>query len=209
MSTMQRLTLIGLYNYDSTLFDNVTLPTGYDKPTFINTLLLEHGEKLVLYTDLDFMKFSLGVISAKWALELEKIYDALTAEYDPTYNYDRYEKTTNSAKYDDDRTPDLTQTNTRVEPETTENKVSAFNATTYQPSDQTTVTGGVVTNAETGTDKRHVEGKLSDIDGHIYGNIGVTSTSALVTEAVGMRLKRNLYSVAAQIFANELLIGIY
>ena len=92
MSTIQRMTLIGMYHYDNTLFDNVSLPAGYDKETFINSLLLEHGEKCVMYTDVDFMKFSLGVVSRKWYHEFERIYVALNEEYNPLHNYDRHEE---------------------------------------------------------------------------------------------------------------------
>ena len=89
---MQRLTLIGLYNYDSTLFDNLSLPEVYDKQTFIESLMIEHGEKLVLYSDYDFMKYSIGAWGRKWSMELTRIADALQAEYNPIWNYDRYEE---------------------------------------------------------------------------------------------------------------------
>ena len=92
MSIMQRLTLIGLYNYDSKLFDNLTLPDAYDKNTFIESLLIEHGEKLVLYSDYDFMKYSIGAWGRKWSMELTRIAEALMAEYNPVWNYDRYEE---------------------------------------------------------------------------------------------------------------------
>ena len=92
MSTMQRITLIGLYNHEPTLFDNMVLPEGYNKDTLIETLMLEHGEKCVMYPEPEFMKYSIGIVSRKWQLELERIYDALTAEYNPIWNYDRYEE---------------------------------------------------------------------------------------------------------------------
>ncbi len=92
MSTNARLSLIGLYNYRPTLFDALILPDGYDKETFINSLLLEHGEKCVMYSDPDFMYAAIGVWGKKWELELTKIYEALTAKYDPIYNYDRFEE---------------------------------------------------------------------------------------------------------------------
>lgn len=117
MSTFQRMTLIGLYNYDAHLFDNLSLPEGYDQTTFIESLLLEHGEKCVLYTDPDFMKYSIGVVSRKWYSELERIYAALSAEYNPIWNYDRNEEytdeyskenaSTTEADYNNDRTADL------------------------------------------------------------------------------------------------------
>lgn len=75
-----------------TLFDELTLPDGYDKDTFINSLLLEHGEKCVMYADPDFMYAAIGVWGKKWELELTKIYEALTAKYDPIFNYDRFEE---------------------------------------------------------------------------------------------------------------------
>ncbi len=92
MSTNARMSLIGMYNYMPTLFDGLILPDGYNKETFINSLLLEHGEKCVMYSDPDFMYAAIGVWGKKWELELTKIYEALTAKYDPIFNYDRFEE---------------------------------------------------------------------------------------------------------------------
>lgn len=119
MSTMQRLTLIGLYNYEQTfdrdLFSGLELPDHYDKPTFINALLLEHGEKCVMYSDPNFFKSAINIWSKKWALELSRIYDALIAEYNPIYNYDRYEDWTETDK------PDVTTTRTHNDTDTRTN----------------------------------------------------------------------------------------
>ena len=196
MSTMQRLTLIGLYNYDNTLFDDVTLPTGYDKQTFIESLLLEHGEKCVLYPDFDFMKFSLGVVSRKWQHELKRIYDALYADYNPIENYDRNEQ------YTDTLTHGANTTTTRLEDETNENKVSAFNDSAYQPDSKSTVSGGKVKSEMGGKD-------TTERYGRVHGNIGVTTSQQMIESELSLRLKNNLYSKAARIFADELLIGIY
>ena len=38
------LTMIGLYNYDNTLFDNLTFPAGIDKDLAINQILMSCGE---------------------------------------------------------------------------------------------------------------------------------------------------------------------
>lgn len=217
MSTMQRLTLIGLYNYDNTLFDAVTLPEGYDKPTFINALLLEHGEKCVLYPDFDFMKFSLGVISQKWEYELQRIYEALTAEYNPIENYDRmqydFDTRNVTADYSNNRKPNTSQSEEVITPEITTHEVSAFNSSNYEPSDKTTVTQGKRTTSTSGSDDVTIKGTLSDEsythDSHIHGNIGVTTAATMVNEITQQRMTKNLYSLATRIFANELLIQIY
>lgn len=192
MSTMQRLTLIGMYNYDNTLFDNVTLPTGYDKQDFIDSLLLEHGEKCVQYADVDFMKLALGTVSRKWYGELERIYTALRAEYNPLWNYDRNEE------YDD--TTGGTIDNTQPESTTNESAVSAYNSTVYEPDRKDTSNLGHTKTESTGN-VHH--------EAHLYGNIGVTTTMAMIKEEIELRTKNDLYDIAGRIFANELLIQIY
>lgn len=261
MSTMQRLTLIGLYNYDSTLFDGLTLPEEYDKDIFIDSLLLEHGEKCVLYSNPDFMKYSIGAWGRKWSLELERIAEALQAEYNPIYNYDRYEDWTETDKPDvtttrthnDTDTQTLNNSTTRTHNNTdtqtnrydvvteqnvdgnAEHQISADNSSSYQPeskditnSGKTTVSNdgtitdahtgtvtdansGTITDAHTGTITDAEKGTRSNIDhdGHLYGNIGVITSAAMVSEVVAQRYRYNLYGTAARIFANELLIGIY
>lgn len=192
MSTMQRLTLIGLYNYDNSLFDNVNLPEGYNKQDFIDAFLLEHGEKLVQYTDFDFMKFSLGVVSRKWYSELERIYTALRAEYNPIWNYDRNEE------YDD--TTGGTVDNTQPQSATSENTVSAYNSAVYEPDSKTT--------SNIGHTKAVSSGNIHH-EAHLYGNIGVTTSMAMVKEEVQLRMNNDLYDIAGRIFANEVLIQIY
>ena len=269
MSIMQRLSMIGLYDYDPGIFDNLKLPDGYDKATFINNLLLEHGEKLVLYTDPDFMKLAIGMWSNKWALELSRIYEALIAEYNPIWNYDRYEEIkdgrgkkytsqlyannkldksqqiysaktrTNKPKYDDDLTNDYDVTVSQQVDGTVEHQVSADNSSNYQPDYKDIQNVGETTTSNDGTIKRHIEGTTEDItesgnstltdgtvgsnnstttdnetenkthDGHMWGNIGVTTAASMVTEVVEQRLQYNLYSIATKLFATELLIGIY
>lgn len=214
MSTNARMTLIGLYNYDSTLFDNLTLPDGYDADTFRDSLLLEHGEKCVLYTDPDFMKQAIAIWSNKWALELERIRDALTAEYNPIWNYDRFEKV-----QDNEGRKNTSETNAGHKatdsPDfnvTTENTTSAYNSNSYQPESKTsTDTKGKTQNlAETSNAKTEDEEKHNySHDGHMWGNIGVTTSASMVSEVVRQRYEYNLYGIAGKIFAGELLLGIF
>lgn len=229
MSTIQRLTLIGLYNFDPSLFDALDLPAEYDKQTFIDSLLLEHGEKCVLYAEPAFMKFSIGAWGRKWALELERIAQALKAEYDPIYNYDRFEEYTDSEgrKYtskvnaghkatDSPNFDVIRETNDNA---ITENQTSAYNSSSYQPESKTIVDGGKETATTKGKTQDLAETSNSNTEdaetknfthkAHLYGNIGVTTSAQMVTEVVQQRFKYNLYGTAARLFANELLIGIY
>lgn len=229
MSTAQRLTLIGMSNNDAAFFDSLTLPEGYNKETFINTLLLEHGEKCVLYTNPEFMKSAMSIWSGKWELELTRIYNALTAEYNPIWNYDRNEETTETDKPDNTitRTHDNTDTTTNrydVVSEqnvngVSENQISADNSSDYQPDNKnisnfgknTTSNDGTITDAHTGTITDVEKGTRSNIDrkSHVWGNIGVMTSTQMVESETIIRAKRNLYDIATRLFANELLLGIY
>lgn len=249
MSTMQRMTLVGLYNYENSfgrdLFRNLTLPEGYDKTIFVNSLLLEHGEKCVLYTNPDFFVSAIAIWCGKWGLELERIYTALTEEYNPIWNYDRHDEWTQTDKPDNliTRTHNNTdtQTNNNTDTQTnrydvvttqnidstSENQISADNSSAYQPDNKnisnagkTTVANdgtitdahtGTITDAHTGTITDAEKGTRSNLDhkAHMWGNIGVTTSSQLAESETLLRAKRNLYDIAARLFANELLIGIY
>lgn len=233
MSTSARMTLIGLYNYDGTLFDGLTLPTGYNKNTFIDTLLLEHGEKCVLYTDPDFMKYSIEAMGKKWYNELERIYQTLTDDYNPLYNYDRNETYsdqiygTNSEATTGWKGGGSTRTNKPeyyneqlTDGKTTE-KVSAFNSSNYEPDKEVTENTGKMKYSGTTEDiaENYGENSNGTLQGseqkaithkaQAYGNIGVTTSQQMAESEVELRLKMNLYGVATGIFANELLIQVY
>ena len=229
MSTIQRLTLIGLANYDATLFDGLELPDGYDKDTFINALMLEHGEKCVLYSNPAFMKNAITLWGRKWAGNLERIYRALTEEYNPLHNFDRFEEYTDNEgrKYEsktnaghnatDD--PDFSVTNDTNENAVVEHTVSADNSSGYQPEWKETQNGGKTTATTKGKTQNLSETSNSTTNdaethnfthnGHLYGNIGVTTSVQMLTSEVDARMKYNLYDAAGRLFANELLIGIY
>lgn len=214
MSTMQRLTLIGIYDYDPTLFDALTLPEGYDKQIFIDSLLLEHGEKCVLYSNPEFMKFSIGAWGRKWALELERIYKALSAEYDPIFNYDRYEEYTDNEgrRYKSEVEAGHNATDSPDFNVTTENTISADNSGSYQPQDKSeSDTKGKTQNLEENSNSKTNDEEERELKhkAHLYGNIGVTTSVQMWTEEARARMQYNLYDAAARLFANELLIGIY
>ena len=92
-----KLTMIGLYNYDNTLFDGLTLPAGIDKETAVNEFLLKCGEFEVNYPNIDFMKMAITHWGKKHYRTFKKWVEALAIEFEPLYNYDRYEE------YEDER----------------------------------------------------------------------------------------------------------
>lgn len=220
-----RLSLIGLYNYDNTLFDNLNLPDGIDKIVFINNLLLSYGEFGLLYADLDFMKFAIGSWGQKYFNSFVRINRALTEEYNPIHNFDRFEDTADSdsteRKSTDNKNSTIKGTNTidgsnKVD-ENSESKVSAYNSETYQP-DNSNTTNTSQSNRSTSTseqgqiDSVSIEGEEnhnSTHTGHLYGNIGVTKSQDMILDEIKLRSNNNIYDIMSEIFKAEFLIMIY
>lgn len=90
------LSLVGLYNWNATLFDTMAFPDGFaaeDKQLFVNNVVLECAELEVLYSDWDFLKSAIEVWSSKEVVTWQRIYDLSLMEYNPIENYNRTEKT--------------------------------------------------------------------------------------------------------------------
>ena len=176
------LSLLGLYEADPDLFMGLSVPDGVDKQNLIDLLLLDTAELEVLYTSPSLMKMAIRQWAKKELPIWQKLYDTTLLEWNPLWNYDRYEE------IDDTRTPDLTygkgttDTSNTNGTETTKGEQRAFNDSALVEVDKqifehgsgvtTTHTGA---DTETGTDYNHH-------DAHIYGNIGVTTSSAMVSE---------------------------
>lgn len=96
MSMQSRLSLLGLYNWDDTLFDSMVLPEDWDNDTkdiLINNILMECAELEVIYANWDFMRGAIEAWSSKEVVTWNRLYQAMLIEYDPIQNYNRVEKT--------------------------------------------------------------------------------------------------------------------
>lgn len=155
---MALLTIMGLYNYDNTIFDNLQVPTGVDKPTLVNNIILETAEMECVYPTPVFLKTAIGLWSNVQILTWERAYSDMQAEYSPIENYDRYETetttgsrghsgkdtttrtgttahsgkdtTTESGTVSQTETTSSTVNSTGSETATTTNKIAGFDSTT-------------------------------------------------------------------------------
>lgn len=91
---MAWISIAGLYAYDDTIFDNMTIPEGVNKDTLVFNLISETAELEVLYPDAPLMKEMVKIWSAKEMPVWELMYRTTTLEYNPIENYDRIEEFT-------------------------------------------------------------------------------------------------------------------
>lgn len=149
MSSNMTLSLMGLYNYDPTIFENMTLPTGVSKDTLVDNLLVECAEFEILYPDADFMKTFIGKWSDSRIDSWTKLNDYFNIVLNPTNEYDFERK----------RTPNLTKTKSGTETDTQNGQisdsgnndrtadltetdsVSAYNSSTFENRSKTTTSG--------------------------------------------------------------------
>jgi hypothetical protein len=99
------LSILGLYNYDNTVFDNFQIPTGIDKEDVTNNLLMELAEFELIYSSFDMMKSAIGFWSKKEFPVWQKLYNTTMFDYKPLENLYRTEE------YTDSETRNLTGSN--------------------------------------------------------------------------------------------------
>ena len=95
MGRAVNLSPLGLYQWDQTLFDLMTIPTALDKDTLVDNLLAETAELEVLYPNPVVLKNLIGVWSAKNIDVWNRLYASTQFEYNPIENYNRYEEGSN------------------------------------------------------------------------------------------------------------------
>lgn len=200
-----RLTLIGMYTYNSDLFNTMVVPESVDKDLFVDNLLLSYGECPLIYTNYTFLKFAIDKWSHKWLDAFSRIAKALEDEYNPLHNFDRYEKYEDNEKtVGEFNTNGESETNTET---SIENTISAFNEDDYQPDNKsdTEATGTSSTNTKSDSD----EDRNFKHDGHLYGNIGVTTSQQMLLAEIDLRTNNNIYDIMAEVFRREMCLLFY
>ena len=193
---MATLSLIGLYNYDNTLFDGLTLPAGIDKDICVNEILRRCGEFELIYSDLDFNKSMIAQFGNKHNRTFTKWVEGLAEEFNPLHNYDRHEI------YTDTHKSNAVSNSATSTSSNSDRKVSAYDASTMQPKENET-SGGSGTGSAVNSSNDEVKHEA-----HLYGNIGVTTSTQMLEDF--LRVERwNIYEHIADIFCDEFCIPVY
>lgn len=214
------MSLRGLYEYDSTIFDLLILPTGIDPDILRGVILFAAGAREVLYPNPNVIKSAIGYWAASNQKTWEKLLYTVNVEYDPIANYDRTETWTDTRG----STRGATQTTTSTSENQSNTSGSgtaatveqnkAYNDVTFSDSRKSTVTSND-TNTTTGNDSSTVNGTVEETlnenvtrEGRAVGNIGVTTTQQML-ESEREVAKFNIYEHIAAEFCYRFLLGVY
>ena len=169
MAMRANLDLLGLYQYNPDLFDELVIPQELDKTVLTDNLLMESAEMEVLYPDGSFMQKAIGTWSRKMIGVWDELYKTTQYDYNPIWNKDgtveetitRDLATTEDVTTNVDREDKLQDKNTRNTEDketrnlsdTVTNSVYGFNSSTEAPADKSVAGGtGTDTYNHTGTD---------------------------------------------------------
>lgn len=190
MGRQALISILGLYEYDNTIFDDMYLPAEMDRSTTVNNILLECAELEVLLPDPDVMKMAISFWSHAQASVWDKLWESTQFDYNPIWNKDgtitesRDITETRNLK----RASDFTDThNLKLERDYDEtNDRSAYNASTYQHVDKKVVNDdtsdtGTLRSAGSADDTGTVR-DAGTITRRETGNIGVTTTQQMIKE---------------------------
>lgn len=177
---MAMVSILGLYNYDESIFDDLTVPSGMDKAELIETILFQNAELELLYSDPATMKLAIKGWSASSQYTWNALQESLEFDYNPIWNKDGTITETESVTGESSGSNEL--------------KVSAYNDSTYQPREKTDANNDS-TSSRTYT---RVE----------QGNIGVTSTMQLINEQ-RETVKFNIYDQVSADFRKRFCLVVY
>lgn len=166
-----------LLDYDNTIFDDMVVPEDVDLADVVDHIIYKYGDTPLFSPDPSIIKFYIGRWSKRRLSLWERYKAAIEIEYAPLENYDRTDKGTIT-----------------FEPTTTyERKISADNATDYQP-DSKDIRAGKDT---TGTELRS------------HGNIGVTTSQQMLASELDIIPRLDLIDYIADDFKAEFCLLMY
>lgn len=227
MLTNQQITTTGLLDllyYDDTIMDSFTVPDGIDRQLALDTIYQRCGLTPLYHPDPAWLKFYVGRWCSKNAKTWEELYKTTIQDYNPIYNYDRTEETTDTRsgtrKLSEDTSSNTKQNGdtsvTDTSSDSSEHTISADNSDSYEPgykdvsSRQDTQTSESSNHVDV-TGDRAVDETTDETYLHklrAYGNIGVTTTQEML-EAQRKVVRYNIYNEIADSFKEEFCLYIY
>lgn len=178
---MALMSIRGLYLYDQTIFDNMTIPSQLDRDLLVTRLVNDLAELEIIYPDPDIMKTNISNWSAIMGRSWQKMADVLYEDYDPFINISRHEERTTT------ETRDLANSGSV--------SLVAWDETT--PSERQSNTG-----KDTGTVTTH---DVYDLK----GDSAITDAQDVAKKEIQLRRDNEMYSIIIEDFKHAFCLQIY
>lgn len=182
------ISILGLYNADPSLFDDMQLPEALEREKVINGILLKCSELEVLYPDPEYMKNALRIWSGYRVTVWQSLYETTQYEYNPIWNKDGTITETESRNTSSSASGSGTG----------QQAVKAFNESSWADHTKNTSSSEAASNETEGITRERKE----------QGNIGVTTTQQMIREERDIS-EFNVIQYIIDDFQNEFCLQIY
>lgn len=187
------LSILGLYNYDTSIFENFVVPDGVNVADAINSIVMDNAELEILYPEPETMKFMIGLWSKRELPVWERIFRVINMEYNPLENYNRNETWT-----------DVVDENTSAT--TTGNSDTTHKVTGYNDFQLVDSTKDIANATETGTGEKD---STTTRTGNVSGNIGVVTSQKMLLEEIGLAPETDIYKYISESFKRRFCLMVY
>ena len=182
------ISILGLYNADPSLFDEMQLPEAIDRETVVNGILLKCSELEILYPEPAYMKNAIRIWSAYRVTVWQSLYDTTQYEYNPIWNKDG--TVTETEKRNTESSASGSGTG--------QQSVKAFNESNWADHTKNT--------SSSKADSKETEGITRER--REQGNIGVTTTQQMIKEEREIS-EFNVIQYIIDDFQNEFCVQVY
>ena len=213
------MTVMGLYEYDETLFDMMEFPAGFEMELqdVANYICMECAELEVLYPNATVLKNLIGLWSMKEQPTWERFLRAANASYNPIENYDRQEtlsRTRNASTVNSGSdSAELTNRSTNSGTDSDLHKFASYDSETMKDQTSDLYTHGKVTvdDGESTTTYGRVIGEqgTETENNRIHGNIGVTTSQQMLEQELAILPKLNFLQFIADSFKKRFCLLVY
>lgn len=175
------------------LFDDISLPDGIDQQTLYDKIMYDNWDLEPYISDFDVLhKFILNWFKTRYEA-WNMMYKALSQDYEPLENMDRTETETITRER---KFTGQTSTEDSGENET---RLSAFDSSSYQPSQMDT-------SQATGSENRNDnEDETVTNERNSHGTIGVITNQDMLQKEIDIR-RYDIYSIISKEFTNEFML---
>lgn len=186
-----RLSIRAWTEYDPHIWDGFSIHVNANRQAAIDYICLNCAELGCIYADPDALKEAIRLWTVTHRAAWDRIWETLTIEYEPLYNYDRHEEWSDTGS--SSATASASGNSTT--------KVAGYNQTTPALNTRDSVDSSTSSGSNSST--------AGDHTGHLYGNIGVTTSAQMLNEEVDTRLRVNFYMILLNSFKEEFCIQVY
>lgn len=230
-------TLNELYADDPLLFNGLALPVGMDSTVARSIILQELGELQTIFPRAADCRAYIPIWCAANAEAWQRMYDALTADYNPIHNYDRTDTETETVAGTGSETNTTGEQETIVDTQnssftgstqaggqdTTTRNRQGYNSAAFVPADQDVVALGAKNDSSSATTGSGTQSRGADRNESrerssaesrtrtltSAGNIGVTTNQQMIEAEVSMRSRWTLYGIICEAFKRDLCVEVW